>query len=126
MYAPQAVIVQARGLHFRYNATMTERASFPPNLPHTFRCANHTDREGVGICVSCRSVICVECSTKIDRMNYCIRCLEAARTTTAETREENPAAETLKGVPLLILSFIGTVGVFALIGLLLATLRQWG
>ena len=42
------------------------------------RCANHPDRDGVGVCVRCRSVICVECCTKIEGINYCTRCLQRA------------------------------------------------
>ena len=44
------------------------------NLP-SFRCTNHPEREGIGICVLCKKVFCVECSTKIDGINYCRRCL---------------------------------------------------
>lgn len=96
----------------------------PQNLPHTFRCYNHPDREGVGVCVSCRSVICVECSTRIDRMNYCIGCLQAAQPAQA-ARRDDPARETALGIPLLILAFGGTAGAFAILGFLLALLRQW-
>ncbi|MCC2669282.1 MAG: hypothetical protein K0Q72_1753 [Armatimonadetes bacterium] len=97
--------------------------SAPQNLPHTFRCSNHPEREGVGICVSCRSVVCVECSTKIDRMNYCIRCLQAAAPDrNADT--PNPVREAVLGVPLLLLSFAGTAGVFAALGFVLSLLRR--
>jgi hypothetical protein len=95
----------------------------PQNLPQTFRCANHPEREGVGICVSCRSTVCVECSTKIDRMNYCIRCLQSAAPDRSADAV-NPARERLLGVPLLLASFIGTAGVFAAFGFLLALLRR--
>jgi hypothetical protein len=95
----------------------------PQNLPHTFRCANHPDREGIGICVNCRATVCVECSTKIDRMNYCIRCLQAA-TSNRAVDVVNPAREALLGIPLLFLSLAGTVGVFAALGFLLALLRR--
>ncbi|MGV3723475.1 MAG: hypothetical protein ACO1SX_21480 [Actinomycetota bacterium] len=95
----------------------------PQNLPHTFRCANHPEREGVGICVSCRGTVCVECSTKIDRMNYCIRCLQSAAPDRAAD-VVNPAREALLGVPLLLASFIGAVGVFAALGFVLALLRR--
>jgi hypothetical protein len=52
----------------------------------SFQCRNHAEREGVGICVSCRRVFCVECSTKIDGVNHCRECL-AKRGATAEARE---------------------------------------
>jgi hypothetical protein len=94
------------------------------NLPHTFRCRNHPEREGVGICVSCRSVVCVECSTKIDRMNYCTRCLKSEAQPARGAGRDNAAAERALGIPLLILSFVVAAGIFTLLGILLATLRQ--
>lgn len=96
-----------------------------PTLPHTFRCRNHPDREGVGICVSCRAVVCVECSTKVDRMNYCIRCLRAAAEPAREAREDRTAVDIALGIPLLVLSFLAAAGVFAALGLLMATMRSW-
>ena len=39
------------------------------------RCRHHPDRDGVGICVKCGTVICTECSTRIDGINYCTHCL---------------------------------------------------
>lgn len=95
----------------------------PQNLPHTFRCANHPEREGIGICVNCRSVVCVECSTKVDRMNYCIRCLQAAAPEQA-AEEVNPLREKVLAVPVLLASFAGTIAVFAAFGYLLSLLRR--
>src|SRR5689334_19900472 len=94
------------------------------NLQH-FRCGTHPDREGVGICVSCRAVVCVECSTKIDRMNYCIRCLQSASAPGREKKKENPTVDRLTGIPLLIGSFFIAVGVFWALGILLAMVRHW-
>lgn len=101
--------------------------SYPatPQAGASFRCQNHPDREGIGICVGCRSVVCVECSTKIDRMNYCIRCLEAARVPGAERGEESPERDTVLGIPLLIGAFLVAVLLFAAMGYLLALVRQW-
>ena len=98
--------------------------TYQPNLPHTFRCRNHPEREGVGICVSCRSVVCVECATKVDRMNYCMRCLQSAAQPAREARRDDPAMEKLLGVPLLFVSFLVAAGIFAAMGLLLAMLRH--
>ena len=50
----------------------------------SFQCRNHPDREGVGICVACRRVFCVECSTKIDGINHCRECLAKRATTAVE------------------------------------------
>src|SRR5690349_24515029 len=98
--------------------------TYPQNVPHSFRCPVHPDREGVGICVNCRSVVCVECSTRVDRMNYCIRCLQAASEPLRPARGENRVAEAALGVPLLLVSFFASAAVFALMGYLLALLRH--
>lgn len=103
--------------------------AYPPqlpqqHLPNTFRCRNHPDREGVGICVSCRTVVCVECSTKVDRMNYCIRCLRAAEPA-QESEESNPRRDTLVGIPLLLGAFCLSVLTFAFLGWVLSLLRLW-
>ena len=39
------------------------------------RCFYHPDRAGLGICVECRNVICVECTTQFEGINRCARCL---------------------------------------------------
>ena len=96
----------------------------PQNLPPTFRCQNHPEREGTGICVGCRTVVCVECATKIDRMNYCIRCLQAASEPAREAKRDNPAADRALGIPLLLASFAAAAVIFGVMGLLLAILRQ--
>ena len=49
------------------------------NAPSSLHCVNHLDRGGIGICVKCGQVVCAECSTKIDRVNYCNVCLNAAQ-----------------------------------------------
>lgn len=38
-------------------------------------CANHPQREAIGICVQCRTRICAECVTKVDGINHCVSCL---------------------------------------------------
>ncbi len=91
-------------------------------LPSQFRCANHPEREGVGVCVGCRSVICVECSTKIDRMNYCTRCLNAASPESG-TRAASPAQAAALGIPLLVISFAVVVLAFVGLGYLIAAAR---
>ena len=70
-------------------------------------------------------MVCVECSTKIDRMNYCIRCLQSASMPARERRRDDPQADTIAGIPLLIGSFALTAVLFALMGLLLAIVRNW-
>ncbi len=39
------------------------------------RCFYHPDRAGLGICVECRNVICVECTTQFEGINRCAQCL---------------------------------------------------
>lgn len=44
-------------------------------------CADHPDRPAHARCMSCRKVLCDECATPWDGINYCSRCLrERART----------------------------------------------
>lgn len=38
-------------------------------------CANHAQREAIGVCVRCRTRVCSECATKVDGINYCVACL---------------------------------------------------
>jgi hypothetical protein len=56
-------------------------------LPGSGRCEYHPDRAGVGICVECRKVICVECTTQFEGINRCARCL-AEKLQSAKTLAE--------------------------------------
>ena len=38
-------------------------------------CHYHPMRAGIGVCVECRQVICVECTTQFDGINRCAACL---------------------------------------------------
>lgn len=75
----------------------------------------------MGICVGCRAAVCSECATKIEGMNYCLRCLE--RATSKPTTVDDPRRELLRGIPLLAGSFALTILVFTFIGLLAASFR---
>jgi hypothetical protein len=73
-------------------------------------CANHPQREAVGICVDCRKRVCVECTTKVDGINHCVSCL---RTMSGPAREEASVATTS---PLLkVASLIAMTGVLSLL-----------
>ena len=48
-------------------------------------CADHPDRPAHARCMSCRKVLCDECATTWDGINYCSRCLHA-RGTSSKTR----------------------------------------
>jgi hypothetical protein len=52
------------------------------------RCTYHPDRNAVGVCVVCRTVICIECSTPIDGIHRCFRCVAALGTSEARPRWE--------------------------------------
>jgi hypothetical protein len=92
------------------------------------RCRNHPDREGIGVCVRCRSVVCVECTTKVDRMNFCTSCL-ASLSPPARRRAEGglgaalAAGNRVVGAAVLAASAAALAGLFAALGLVLAT---WG
>ncbi len=45
----------------------------------TRRCVNHPERPGHAICMKCRSVVCQECATQWDGINYCVGCLAELR-----------------------------------------------
>lgn len=74
--------------------------------------------------MGCRTVVCVECSTKVDRMNYCIRCLQAAAPQ-QQREEQNPRREAWLGFPTLIVAFFLSVLAFVSLGWMLSLLRTW-
>ena len=49
-------------------------------------CENHPQREAIGVCVKCRTRVCSECSTKVDGINYCVRCLAGLAGANAQTK----------------------------------------
>jgi type II secretory pathway pseudopilin PulG len=87
----------------------------------SFQCRNHPEREGVGICVACRRVFCVECSTKIDGVNHCRECL-AKRQKTAQASAARRSGFLVRGFELLFSTAVvaGSVcllfGIFMLLG----------
>jgi hypothetical protein len=40
-------------------------------------CGDHPDRPAHARCMTCRKVLCDECATTWDGINYCSRCLQA-------------------------------------------------
>ena len=72
-------------------------------------CENHPAREAIGVCVQCRTRVCSECSTKVDGINYCVRCLsglaaEGGRTTGVRRAPTKMAAWVSAGVYFSLLS----------------------
>jgi hypothetical protein len=47
-------------------------------------CVHHPDRAGFAACMSCRQVVCQECATTRDGINFCRPCLAAQHRTTGE------------------------------------------
>ena len=77
-------------------------------------CANHPDREALGICVRCRTRVCAECSTKVDGINYCVSCLASLA---AEKGERTQSDETSP-------AWFAWLAAIALFGVL--ALSAWG
>jgi len=49
-------------------------------------CAHHPDRPGHALCMECRRVVCEECATDWQGINYCAPCLEKRRQATRAVR----------------------------------------
>ncbi len=46
--------------------------------------ACHAQREALAVCLACRSRVCAECTTKVEGINYCVRCLAQRARSEAE------------------------------------------
>lgn len=64
-------------------------------LPKT--CIRHPQRAGFALCMSCRQVVCQECATTWDGINYCRVCL-AAKSARSEERNRAHQAATVVAV----------------------------
>lgn len=92
-------------------------------VPASSRCVYHPDREGMGVCVRCRQVVCAECSTKIDRINYCHRCLASLGAEGRAAAPRHAMTERVTAAALLMISFLVLTGFFVGVGLLMTMLR---
>jgi hypothetical protein len=70
-------------------------------------CLYHPDRQGIGVCVRCRVVICAECCTRLDGINHCHSCLKALGTRPVPRRQASSALLTALVVGALCLAFFG-------------------
>lgn len=77
-------------------------------------CANHAEREAIGICIKCKKRVCGECTTKVDGINHCVGCFDEL---VAQTARDVPAARAESPV---------AAFVWAAIGLTVAVLAAWG
>ena len=82
----------------------------------SFQCRNHPEREGVGICVACRRVFCVECSTKIDGVNHCRECL-AKRQKTAQASATRSAGFLVRAIELALSTAVVIGSLFLVFGI---------
>lgn len=48
-------------------------------------CVNHPGREGVGVCVTCKKTICIDCSSRLQNILYCRKCLEREHVAISKT-----------------------------------------
>jgi hypothetical protein len=78
-------------------------------------CYYHPDRPAIGVCVRCRTAICAACSTRLDGINHCHRCLSqlAAR---AETKPGGFAAGAWLAAVVLMVAWLILFGLFWLAG----------
>jgi hypothetical protein len=83
-------------------------------------CVNHPGVPGIGICVSCRRVLCDPCSTRLQGRNFCSRCMDL-RGAGLRMPPSRPAgsAPRVAIVLLVALSFVSLVGLAWLGGFLL-------
>ena len=81
------------------------------------RCHYHPQRAGLGVCVECRHVICVECTTQFEGINRCAACLGrrlAQARAIVERRDFSFATLFLAGLStgVLYLGFLGLAALF--------------
>jgi hypothetical protein len=82
--------------------------------PPVATCANHAEREALGVCVHCRKLVCAECVTRVDGINYCVGCLEVVGASRKSVRpaRTSRAAEI---VSTMLLAGLLALSVFALL-----------
>jgi hypothetical protein len=49
----------------------------PPGI--NVSCLRHPQRRGVARCMACQVVVCQECATRFEGINYCVACLAKTR-----------------------------------------------
>ena len=82
----------------------------PPAAPLVLGfCHRHVDRKGIARCMTCAVIVCQECATRFDGINYCVECL--ARTRGGDARR--------KGLPALVGTAIAICVMLPLVGMTL-------
>jgi hypothetical protein len=78
-------------------------------------CYYHPNRPGVGVCVRCRTVICAACSTRLDGINHCHRCLSKLGTR-PEAKPGAIGSGVVLAAVLLAVAWLVLLGLFWLVG----------
>ena len=84
-------------------------------------CANHPDRPAHAVCMACRKVVCQECATEWDGVNYCVACLAEKR---AGARKRTSAFRWVAWAAVVLALFYGASRMMVFSAALLA--RMWG
>jgi hypothetical protein len=82
-------------------------------------CAHHPDRTGHALCMACRKVLCQECATEWDGINYCAACLVQVR---AAVTGPSPVPGFLVLAAAVILLFLASARLMVFVGVLAAEL----
>ncbi len=79
-------------------------------------CVFHRDVPGIGICISCRRVVCDGCSTRLQGRNFCSECLSLRALGRQDQQADRSSVATRLGLGLLALvsTSVLTVAVFGL------------
>ncbi len=85
-------------------------------------CVHHPERAGFATCMSCHQVVCQECATTRDGINFCRPCLAARHRDGGEASRFSVALALLMQVTLLATLFVLTAW---LIAWALATMAGW-
>ena len=89
----------------------------PPAAPLLLgSCHRHAERKGIARCMTCQAIVCQECATRFDGINYCADCLAKTRGRSARR----------SGLSALTVSVIGACVLVPLAGMALGwTLLLW-
>jgi len=77
-------------------------------------CKYHPGRPGVGVCMRCRAVVCVACTTRLDGVNHCHACLRQLAARREET-SSGALARWAGGAALFVLGWLPLYGLFYLL-----------
>lgn len=85
-------------------------------------CVHHPERAGFAACMSCRQVVCQECATTRDGINFCRPCLAAQHRTVNKAGRFRAVAGVLTQLTVLAALFVLTAWLMAWA---VATVASW-